>query len=118
MHGTRTRIPILALRSSIPTASGLPVPLAALNRLEHASIAYRCQPGAPPEQAPGSNKGANPGEFLLHALAGCITTTTVLHATARGIRIDSTSTELSGDIDLQACSISTLRWPPVTGRSR
>ena len=49
----------------------------------------------------GNNQGANPAEFLLHALAGCVTTTIVLHAAARGIRIESISTELSGDIDLQ-----------------
>lgn len=49
----------------------------------------------------GDNEGANPVEFLLHALAGCVTTTTVLHAAARGIRIESMSTELLGDIDLQ-----------------
>jgi uncharacterized OsmC-like protein len=49
----------------------------------------------------GNNEGANPVEFLLHALAGCVTTTTVLHAAARGIRINALSTELSGDIDLQ-----------------
>ena len=49
----------------------------------------------------GNNEGANPVEFLLHALAGCVTTTTVLHAAARGIRIESISTELDGDIDLQ-----------------
>jgi uncharacterized OsmC-like protein len=49
----------------------------------------------------GDNEGANPVEFLLHALAGCVTTTLVLHAAARGIRIDSISTEMEGDIDLQ-----------------
>ncbi|GGB79367.1 osmotically inducible protein C [Marinobacterium zhoushanense] len=49
----------------------------------------------------GNNEGANPVEFLLHALAGCVTTTTVLHATARGITINSIETELEGDIDLQ-----------------
>lgn len=49
----------------------------------------------------GDNEGANPGEFVLHALAGCVTTTTVLHAAARGIRVNAISTELSGDIDLQ-----------------
>lgn len=49
----------------------------------------------------GHNEGANPVEFLLHALAGCVTTTTVLHAAARGITITSLSTELIGDIDLQ-----------------
>jgi uncharacterized OsmC-like protein len=48
----------------------------------------------------GNNEGANPVEFLLHALAGCVTTTTVLHAAARGIAIKSLSTELEGDIDL------------------
>lgn len=49
----------------------------------------------------GRNEGANPVEFLLHALAGCVTTTTVLHAAARGITIRSLSTELIGDLDLQ-----------------
>jgi len=49
----------------------------------------------------GNNEGANPVEFLLHALAGCVTTTTVLHAAARGIRIDSISTTMRGRMDLQ-----------------
>ena len=49
----------------------------------------------------GANEGANPVEFLLHALAGCVTTTTVLHAAARGIQIQSLSTELVGNIDVQ-----------------
>ncbi len=49
----------------------------------------------------GANEGANPVEFLLHALAGCVTTTTVLHATARGIMIRRLRTELEGDLDLQ-----------------
>jgi uncharacterized OsmC-like protein len=49
----------------------------------------------------GNNEGPNPGEYVLHALAGCVTTTAVLHAAARGIHVKSISTELSGDIDLQ-----------------
>jgi uncharacterized OsmC-like protein len=49
----------------------------------------------------GDNEGANPVEFLLHALAGCVTTTFVLHAMARGITIRELSTELEGGIDLQ-----------------
>lgn len=49
----------------------------------------------------GDNEGANPVEFLLHALAGCVTTTTVLHAAARGIEIESLSTELIGDLDVR-----------------
>jgi uncharacterized OsmC-like protein len=49
----------------------------------------------------GNNEGANPVEFLLHALAGCVTTTMVIHAAARGIRLTELSTELDGDLDLQ-----------------
>ncbi len=49
----------------------------------------------------GNNEGANPVEFLLHALAGCVTTTFILHATARGITIEELSTELKGDLDLR-----------------
>lgn len=49
----------------------------------------------------GDNEGANPVEFLLHALAGCVTTTFVLHAMARGITIRELSTELAGEIDMR-----------------
>lgn len=49
----------------------------------------------------GNNEGANPVEFLLHALAGCVTTTFVLHAMARGVAIKELSTQLEGDLDLQ-----------------
>jgi uncharacterized OsmC-like protein len=49
----------------------------------------------------GNNEGANPVEYLLHALAGCVTTTLVLHAMARGIAIRELSTELEGDLDVR-----------------
>jgi uncharacterized OsmC-like protein len=49
----------------------------------------------------GNNEGANPVEFLLHALAGCVTTTLVLHAAVRGIRIRSLATRLEGDLDVR-----------------
>lgn len=49
----------------------------------------------------GENEGANPVEFVLHALAGCMTTTMVLHAAARGIQIDSVQSHLEGDLDVQ-----------------
>ena len=62
--------------------------------------AFEFTNGEPPVLL-GHNEGANPVEFLLHALAGCVTTTTILHAAARGIEIESLSTTLSGDIDLQ-----------------
>ena len=48
----------------------------------------------------GNDEGANPVEFVLHALAGCMTTTMVYHAAARGITIESIETELEGDLDL------------------
>jgi uncharacterized OsmC-like protein len=62
--------------------------------------AFEFTNGEPPVLL-GSNEGANPVEFLLHALAGCVTTTIVLHAAARGIQIESLSTELVGAIDVQ-----------------
>jgi uncharacterized OsmC-like protein len=48
----------------------------------------------------GRDQGANPVEYVLHALAGCMTTTMVYHAAARGITIESVETELEGDLDL------------------
>ena len=48
----------------------------------------------------GQDQGANPVEYVLHALAGCMTTTMVYHAAARGITIESVETELEGDLDL------------------
>ena len=49
----------------------------------------------------GSDRGPNPVEFVLHALAGCLTTSLVYHAAAKGIRIDSVETRFEGDIDLR-----------------
>jgi uncharacterized OsmC-like protein len=48
----------------------------------------------------GEDQGANPVEYVLHALAGCMTTTMVYHAAARGINIESVESELEGDLDL------------------
>jgi len=48
----------------------------------------------------GNDHGANPAEFLLHALASCLTTSLVYHASARGIHIESVESKLEGDIDL------------------
>ena len=48
----------------------------------------------------GKDKGANPVEYILAGLAGCITTSLVAHAAARGIKIDSIESTLEGDIDL------------------
>ncbi len=54
-----------------------------------------------PEILLGKDNGANPVEYLLHALAACMTTTLVYHAAARGIAIERIESSLEGDLDLQ-----------------
>ena len=49
----------------------------------------------------GKDKGPNPVEYLLTALASCVTTAIVYHAAARGVTIRSVKSRLEGDIDLQ-----------------
>lgn len=49
----------------------------------------------------GKDQGANPVEYLLHALAACMTTSMVYHAAARGIEIEALESQLEGDIDLR-----------------
>lgn len=49
----------------------------------------------------GEDHGANPVEYVLHALAACLTTSLVYHAAARGIKVDEVESELEGDIDIQ-----------------
>jgi uncharacterized OsmC-like protein len=48
----------------------------------------------------GKDMAANPVEYLLHALASCLTTSMVYHAAARGIQIEEVESSLEGDIDL------------------
>jgi uncharacterized OsmC-like protein len=48
----------------------------------------------------GKDTAANPVEYLLHALAACLTTSMVYHAAARGIQIEEVESSLEGDIDL------------------
>ena len=54
-----------------------------------------------PTMLQGSDKAPNPLEYLLHAMAGCLATVVMAHATARGIRIDAIETNYSGKIDLR-----------------
>jgi uncharacterized OsmC-like protein len=49
----------------------------------------------------GEDSAPNPVEYVLHALAGCLTTTMVYHAAVRGIRIESCESKLEGDLDLR-----------------
>jgi len=48
----------------------------------------------------GEDRGANPVEFLLTALASCVTTGIVYHGAARGIELTRLESELEGDLDL------------------
>jgi uncharacterized OsmC-like protein len=48
----------------------------------------------------GSDTGPNPAEFLLHALAACLTTSLVYVAAARGVRLWSVESKLEGDINV------------------
>jgi uncharacterized OsmC-like protein len=48
----------------------------------------------------GEDNGANPVEFVLSGLSGCMTTTLAYHAAGRGLNIESIESEYEGDIDL------------------
>lgn len=49
----------------------------------------------------GEDRGANPVEYLLAGLSGCVTTTFIAYAAAQGVKIDELRTELEGDIDVR-----------------
>jgi uncharacterized OsmC-like protein len=49
----------------------------------------------------GTDTGPNPAEFVLHALAACLTTSLVYVAAARGVRLTEVESTLEGDIDVQ-----------------
>lgn len=53
-----------------------------------------------PQQLTGSDIGPSPVEFLLHALAACITAGIGNVASARGIDLKSVESTVTGDIDL------------------
>ena len=49
----------------------------------------------------GTNQGANPVEYLLVALSGCLTTSLIAHAAAKGIKIRKVESRYEGELDLQ-----------------
>ena len=49
----------------------------------------------------GSDTGPNPAEYLLHALAACLTTSLVYVAAARGVHLTEVESTLEGDMDVQ-----------------
>ncbi len=52
-----------------------------------------------PTIAAGQNSAPNPMEYVLHALAGCLTMTLVYHASVRGIGIEAVESSYTGDMD-------------------
>jgi len=49
----------------------------------------------------GNNEGANPVEYLLVALSGCLTTSLIAHGSAKGIRIKGVESRYEGELDLR-----------------
>jgi uncharacterized OsmC-like protein len=49
----------------------------------------------------GFDTGPNPAEYLLHALAACLTTSLVYVAAARGVRLTEVESTLEGDMDVR-----------------
>ena len=49
----------------------------------------------------GTDTGPNPAEFLLHALAACLTTAIVYVAAARKVRLTKVESTVVGDMDVQ-----------------
>lgn len=49
----------------------------------------------------GRDRGANPAEYLLHAVISCMTTTMVYHAASRGMGVSAVKSRIEGDLDLQ-----------------
>ena len=49
----------------------------------------------------GEDSGPNPVEYLLTGLVGCLTSSLVYHAAARGIEIRAVESRLEGDLDLR-----------------
>jgi uncharacterized OsmC-like protein len=49
----------------------------------------------------GENQAPNTVEYVLHALAACLSGTIVYHAAARGIALDGLEATIEGDVDLR-----------------
>lgn len=48
----------------------------------------------------GEDLGANPVEYVFAALDGCLITSLIYHAAAKGIKIEEVETSFSGDVNL------------------
>jgi uncharacterized OsmC-like protein len=57
--------------------------------------------GDEPDVLLGKDNGPNPVEFILHGLAGCLSTTFIYYAAAQGVKIDEVEYSLEGDLDIR-----------------
>jgi uncharacterized OsmC-like protein len=80
-------------RSTVKTFYG------ASQEFDHATV-FEMDADEPPILL-GKDMGANPVEYLLHALAACVTSSMVYHAAARGIVIEELESSVEGQIDLR-----------------
>ena len=64
--------------------------------------AFVVDAGEPPVLL-GTDSGPNAAEYLLHALAACLTTTIVYSAAARKIRLTEVESVVEGDMDVRGC---------------
>lgn len=62
--------------------------------------AFIFENGEPPVLL-GEDAAPNPVEWLLHALIGCMTTTTAYHCASRGIEVQAIDSKVEGDLDLR-----------------
>jgi uncharacterized OsmC-like protein len=64
------------------------------------TVAFELDAGEP-QILLGVDTGPNPAEYLLHALAACLTTSLVYVAAARGVRLTEVSSTLEGEMDVR-----------------
>jgi uncharacterized OsmC-like protein len=64
--------------------------------------AFTVDAGEPPILL-GANEAPNPAEYLLHALAACLTTSLVYVAAARGVPLTEVESTLEGNMDVRGC---------------
>jgi uncharacterized OsmC-like protein len=62
----------------------------------------------------GTDTGANPAEYLLHALAACLTTSIVDVAAARKVQLTSVESTPTGELDVRGATRATCAAFRVT----
>jgi uncharacterized OsmC-like protein len=62
--------------------------------------AFTLDSDEPPMMA-SQDSAPNAVEYVLHALAGCLTTSLIYHAAVRGIEIEAVESSYTGDIDVR-----------------